>query len=102
MMAYLDTNCVIYLVEQNPVWGPKVIRRLAALRQAGNEIATGDLSRTECLIHPYATGNAALLADYHAFFKGGQVRMLALTAAVCERAAQVRAASGLKLKVPDC
>ncbi len=24
MMAYLDTNCVISLVEQNPVWGPKV------------------------------------------------------------------------------
>ncbi len=22
MMAYLDANCVIYLVEQNPVWGP--------------------------------------------------------------------------------
>ena len=102
MMVYLDVNCVIYLIEQNPVWGPKVVNRLAALRKAGEEIATSDLARAECLVHPFATGNAALVADYQTLFSGSQVRMLPLTAAVCERAAQLRAASGLRLKVPDC
>jgi predicted nucleic acid-binding protein len=102
MTVYLDTNCVIYLVEQNPVWGPKVVNRLAALRQAGDAIATSDLSRTECLAHPFSTGDAALVADYLAFFGGPQVQRLPLTAAVCERAAQIRAASAFKLKVPDC
>lgn len=102
MTVYLDTNCLIYLVEQNPVWGPKVVNRLAVLRQAGDGIATSDLSRTECLAHPFSKGDAALVADYLAFFGGPQVEMLPLTAAVCDRAAQIRAASGFKLKVPDC
>jgi predicted nucleic acid-binding protein len=102
MIVYLDTNCIIYLVEQNPVWGPKVVKRLADLRQAGNEISTSDLTRTECLAHPFAAGNAALVADDQTLFSGSQVRMLPLTVAVCERAAQLRAASGFRLKVPDC
>jgi uncharacterized protein len=102
MMVYLDANCVIYLVEQNPVWGPMIVNRLTSLRLAGDEIATSDLSRTECLIHPYITGNEGLLADYLRFFAGPYVRLLPLTAKVCERAAQIRAASALKLKVPDC
>jgi uncharacterized protein len=102
MTAYLDTNCLIYLIEQNPVWGPKIVNRIVLLRKAGDAIATSDLSRTECLVHPFATGDAALVADYLAFFGGPQVEMLPLTAAVCERAAHIRAASGFKLKAPDC
>jgi predicted nucleic acid-binding protein len=102
MIVYLDTNCVIYLIEQNPEWGPKVISRLFELRLAGHQVATSDLSRTECLVQPYLTANVELVADYLAFFSSPQVLMLPLTAAVCDRAAQLRAASGLKLKVPDC
>lgn len=102
MTVYLDTNCVIYLIEMDPLWSPKVISRLAAVSQTGDEIATSDLSRTECLAQPLASGNSALVADYLAFFGGPRVRMLTLTADVCERAAQIRAASGFKLKVPDC
>jgi predicted nucleic acid-binding protein len=104
MMVYLDTNCVIYLVEQDPVWWPKVVHRLAAVRQAGDGIATSDLTRTKCLAHPFSKGDAAQVADYQTFFSGSgaQVQMLALTAGVCERAAQLRAASGFRLKVPDC
>jgi predicted nucleic acid-binding protein len=102
MIVYLDTNCVIYLVEQNPAWGPKVVERIAALRQTGDGVATSDLTRTECLAHPFAMSNAALIADYKTLFSGAQVQMLPLTAAVCERAAEIRAASGFKIKVPDC
>jgi predicted nucleic acid-binding protein len=42
------------------------------------------------------------VADYQAFFADPDVRVLPLTAAVCERAARIRAASSFKLKVPDC
>jgi hypothetical protein len=31
MTVYLDANCVIYLVELNPIWGPKLLTRIAAL-----------------------------------------------------------------------
>jgi predicted nucleic acid-binding protein len=102
MIVCLDTDCTIYFVEQNPVWGPKVTARLAALRASGDEIAVSDLARTECLAKPLATGDVAVVADYQAFFADLDIRVLPLTAAVCERAARIRAASGFKLKVPDC
>ena len=49
MTVYLDANCVIYLVELNPIWGPKLLTRIATLRDGGSRIAVGDLARTEYL-----------------------------------------------------
>lgn len=48
MIVCLDANCVIYLVENHAVWGPKVATRLISLRSAYHTIAVADLSRTEC------------------------------------------------------
>jgi predicted nucleic acid-binding protein len=58
-----------------------------------------DLTRAECLVGPLKSGDAAMLADYQLFFSSGAVEMLPLTASVCERAAQLRVASGIRL--PD-
>jgi predicted nucleic acid-binding protein len=102
MIVCLDADCTGSFVEQNAVWGPKITARLAALRAAGDEIAVSDLARTECLAKPLATGDAAVVADYQAFFTDPDIRVLPLTAAVCERTAKIRAASSFKLKVPDC
>lgn len=102
MTAYLDANCVIYLVEMNPSWGPRVLRRVADLRALGYAIAVGDLARTECLARPFLVGDAAVVADFQDFFNAAEVTVLPLTAAVCEKAAQLRAASHFRLKVPDC
>jgi uncharacterized protein len=102
MLICLDTNCVIYLIEQHTVWGLKVGSRLATARAAGDEIAASDLARTECLVGPLARADTAVLANYQTFFAGPTVRMLPLTVTVCERAARVRVASGLRFKVPDC
>lgn len=101
MLVGLDSNTVIYLVEQHPVWGPKVAARLATARTAGDDLATSDLTRTECLVGPLASGDAAVLGDYQAFFASPTIRLLPLTPAVCERAARVRVASNNRLKVPD-
>jgi predicted nucleic acid-binding protein len=101
MIICLDTNCVIYLIEKNPVWEPKVVARLAAARAGGDQLAVCDLARAECLIGPLARGDAALLADYQSFFASPTVRMLPLTPGVCERAAQVRVASAMQFKLPD-
>jgi predicted nucleic acid-binding protein len=100
--AGLDANVVNYFVEQHPVWGSKIIARLAALRVAGDALAVCDLARTECLAKPLANGDIAVLADYQAFFSDPDVQMLAITPAVCERAARIRAATAFRLKVPDC
>jgi hypothetical protein len=34
-MLYLDSNIVIYVVEQHAVFGPKALQRLAAAQAAG-------------------------------------------------------------------
>lgn len=101
MTICLDTNCVIYLIEKNPVWGPKIVTRLAAARAAGDEVAISDLARAECLIGPLKNGDPATLADYQRFFASPTVRMLPLTPAVCERAAEVRVASAMRYELPD-
>ena len=94
MIVCLDANIVIYLVEQNPLWEPKVSARIAAYRAAGEEIAVSDVARLECLVGPFQTGNAPDLASYAAFFAGIGPRMLPVTVAVWERAAPMRAAYG--------
>lgn len=101
MKVCLDANCVIYLVEKNPLWAPKLVTRLAAVKAAGNTLAVSDLARSECLIGPFRIGDAAVLADYQRFFSNPAVEMLPLTPTVCERAAEIRVASGLKIKLPD-
>jgi len=99
MIAYLDSNCLIYLVEQNPVWWPKITARIAALRTAGDEIAVSDLTRAECLVGPYTSGDTAMLASYQGFFAAPAVHVFPLTVAVCERAARLRAAQ--RFPLPD-
>ena len=82
MMAYLDANCVIYLVELNPIWGSKILERVADLRKAGYRIAVGDLARTECLAQPFFVGNAAVIADFQDFFNDPNVTVLPVTASL--------------------
>jgi predicted nucleic acid-binding protein len=96
MIVCLDSNIVIYLVEANPVWGPKAVARLAQLRAAGDEVAVCDAARLECLIKPLATGSTTAVAAYQSFFANPLVRMLAASAAVWERAAQLGATYQLK------
>jgi uncharacterized protein len=100
-MICLDTNCVIYLIENNPFWGPKVVNRLATARTAGDGIAVCDLARSECLVGPLKNNDTALLANYQRFFASPAVQTLPLTVAVCERAAEVRVASAMRFELPD-
>ena len=86
-MVCLDANIVIYLVEQNPFWEPKVAARIAAYRVAGEEIAVSDAARLECLVGPFQTGNADDLGSYAAFFAGPSPRMLPITVAVWDQVA---------------
>ena len=101
MMICLDANCVIYLIEKNPLWGPKVVARLAIARAVGDTVAVCDLARAECLIGPLKTGDVAMMADYQRFFSSAAVRMLPLTATVIERAAEIRVTSVMAIKLPD-
>jgi hypothetical protein len=52
VIVCLDSNVVIYLVENDPAWGPKAANRVAALRANGDELAVSDLTRLECRVKP--------------------------------------------------
>ena len=99
MRVYLDSNCIIYFLEHNPLWSPKVIARIAAFRSARDELAVGDLARAECLVAPFKKGDAGLESRYRAFFSDPDIHVLTLTGTVCERAARLRA--DYPFKLPD-
>ena len=99
MTVYLDTNCVIYLVENHPVWCAKVVARIASIRSAGDQLAVGDLARAECLVAPLKNGDAGLEARYRAFFNDPDIQVLGISALICERAARIRATD--RFKLPD-
>lgn len=99
LLAYLDANCVIYFVEQNATWFARVAARVANLHKAGDTLAVSDLTRTECLVGPLLSGNATNLASFQAFFADPSIRVLPLPAAVCERAARLRATH--RFSLPD-
>ncbi len=91
MLVYLDTNIVIYFVEQPPGWGPKASARLAQYRANQVNLAASDLTRMECRVGPLISGNAIWLADFDTFFASLSSRLFAITGQVCERAASIRA-----------
>jgi predicted nucleic acid-binding protein len=95
-MVFLDTNLVIYFVEQPPTWGLKAKARITALLGGGEELAVSDIVRMECLVGPLKRGDGKVESDFRTFFASPDLRVLPITAAVCERAARIRATLGFK------
>ena len=95
-MVFLDACPVIYLVEQPPVWGMKAKARILTLLAAGEQFAVTDIVRMECLVGPLKKADARVESDFRTFFTSPDVRVLPITAAVCERAARIRATQGFK------
>lgn len=96
MTIFLDANSVIYFVEQPPGWGGKVTARISASRAAGETLAISDLVRMECIVGPLKRNDLAQLADFASFFTAPDMAVLPITAAVCDRAARIRAQYGFK------
>lgn len=94
MIVYLDTNIVIYTVEQSPAFSSRARARLAAAQAAGDVLMISDLTRMECLVGPLKSGDVNVEGDFHAFF--GVTNVVAVTAAVCDRAAHIRASYNFK------
>jgi uncharacterized protein len=96
MVVFLDSNIVIYAVENPPLFGSRATARLARLRAGGDSFMISDLTRMECSVSPIRSGNAALLGQFLAFFAATGVKVVPITAAVCDRAAQIRAATSFR------
>ena len=94
--VFLDTSPVVYFVEQPPVWGAKATMLIAAVRAAGEQFAVSDLVRMEALVGPLRSNDTQLVADFQSFFAASDVPVLPITAAVCDRAARIRAQYGFR------
>ena len=59
-LVYLDTNPVIYSVEQHPLYGPVLEPLWQAAKGGTLEIVSSELVLMETLIGPLKTGDTAL------------------------------------------
>ena len=89
MLIYLDSVVVIYAVEGAPALQARAKARLSALHSAGDELATSDLSRLECLIQPLRKKDVALMAVFLRFL--GRTKLLPLPGTVSDNATEIRA-----------
>ena len=96
MILFLDTNIVIYAVENPRVFGPRANARLAAARTAGAVLMISDLVRMETLVGPLKHGDATLQQEYDLFFASSGMTVVSITAAVCDQAARIRATHNFK------
>ncbi len=95
MIDFLDASIVIDLIEPTRLRGPKALARVTALQAGGDQLAVSDLVRMECLVGPMKVGDQAILSQFANFFTSGAV-VIPITAAVCDRAAAIRATHGFK------
>lgn len=91
--AYLDACSLIYLTEGVAGWRSAVEARLMALPATAG-LLTSRISRLECRSKPTRDRDAALLARYEAAF--ARTRVVEVTAAIIERATELRARYGFR------
>ena len=96
MRVYLDSVLIIYLVDQNPTFGPLVKSWLTA---KPCDLVSSELGRLESLVLPVRVGDAARISAFETFFHSAVQEMVPFTRAVYDRAVQIRAST--KFKTPD-
>jgi predicted nucleic acid-binding protein len=90
MLFFVDSNIVIYMVQQPPILGQRATRRVDDLIDGGNQLVISDLVRMECLVGPLTDNDTETLALYDRFFVSEAVQVAAVTASVCTQAAIIR------------
>jgi len=102
VIAFLDANALIYLIEGREPFVNRVRQELAAIvaSHPGVSAALSRLSWLECRVGPMKSQNQALLTAYDAFFSRSDLVWVDLTRDVVELAAAIRAKHGLR--TADC
>lgn len=101
MIAFLDANALIYLIEGAKPFADSVRATLRALQRkhAGLRLALSALSRIECRVGPMRAGDAQTLAAYDAFFASPDLILIELSVTVVDLACELRVQH--HLKTPD-
>jgi predicted nucleic acid-binding protein len=95
-LIYIDANVVIRLVEGNAAARAPLAARLVSSLGVSGSMATSRLSRLECRSKPMQTGDVTTLAQFDLFFAGMELVLFEISAAVIERATDLRAKYNLR------
>ena len=99
-LLYIDTCCIIYLIEAASPFHSSVARRITRHSASPDAtLVTSRLARLECRTKPLRDKDAALLARYETFFTAQRFRLVDVSPSVIETATDLRAKYGFK--TPD-
>jgi len=98
-VIYLDTNVIIRLVEGDAASRHPLETRLATSIGVPGSLLTSRLTRLECRSKPLMLGDLVTLAQFETFFNGIEISVAELSAAVIEKATELRAR--YRLRTPD-
>jgi predicted nucleic acid-binding protein len=95
-LTYLDSNIVIYLVEQPAVLGAVAAAAIQNLLSRAEQLAVSDLHRFECKVGPLAKNDTFRASLFDQFFASPGLVLLSVGSAVFERAAQITAQQAIR------
>ena len=98
-MIYLDANVVIRLVEGHSTVRAPIEARIAPFLRIPKSLISSRLTRLECRTKPLKMGDKNTLQQFDLFFSSIEMRTVEITAAVIEKAKELRAK--YNLKTPD-
>jgi len=90
---YWDSMLFIYLLEGNPIFGPKVRRILSRIVSRGDALSTSVFSIGEILTGPRRRGSHSGVDAVRQFFLSGAVEILPFTEATADRYSVIRGAN---------
>jgi predicted nucleic acid-binding protein len=99
-LVSLDTAPFIYFIEDHPRYAPQLVALFEAVEQGRIRIVTSVVTLAEVLVRPLRERQADLVTEYRDILLGSPgVEALPVSAAIAERAAELRATHGLR--TPD-
>lgn len=98
--VYLDTNCYIYFLEQNPNFYSLVLPIFEAAMNGHYQIVTSELTLAELLVRPYQLERLDIVATYREFLTDVDLMVLCpISLNILDHAASIRAE--YKTALPD-
>lgn len=94
---FLDTAPVIYLVERNPQFFDVVRAIFEAVDQAQIRVAASPVTLGECLVGAYRRNQRRAATNFTRYLTQGNTDFVQTTAAIADRAAQLRAQHNLQM-----
>ena len=90
---YWDSMLFIYLLEGNPIFGPKVHKILNRIVSRGDALSTSVFSIGEILTGPRRRGSTSGVDAVKQYFLSGAVEILPFTEATADRYSVIRSAN---------